>query len=61
MKSLKLIKAWISAPMSLILANQSFATLSPVAMRPRLRIPRNVVGTWEHYRPGYFRASRLQA
>lgn len=61
MKSLQLIKAWIAALMSLILANQAFATLSPVVARPRIRIPRGVAGTWEHYRPGHFRTSRLQA
>ena len=63
MKSLQTIKAWISAPMSLILvlASQAFAALFPIAARPRVRIPRGVAGSWQHYRPGHFRSSRLQA
>lgn len=61
MKSLQAIKAWISAPMSLIFASQAFAALFPSTARPRVRIPRAIPGTWEHYRPGYFRSSRLQA
>ena len=61
MESLKLIKARISASVALIFASPAFAVLFPIAARPRVRIPRDVAGSWEHYRPGYFRTSRLQA